>query len=457
MKKLYFLSVILYLAGVCPLFSQEAFKLEIYGDSQKNGGSRIISPVTELRLSSKPGKMNYGVLLNTEKIYSRVPVTIKYGNLSYSGSLSRLNSPELSNGTSPFSSSIMTTSGLTANLPGYTSFSNPESAFAQIKMNRLFNSSLSLLMNLAISPENEEPFFSAMLSDKLLSNRLSLNTSFTAGKFFYTDNSSASWLLDTPYYAAGQHFSSLFQFSATYKQKASGNSLQAAAMAAVYESPFGPYTALYRADLKYIMKNTELFSAAFLNAYEDTLTSSGKKLEPSAQFKAGLITKKPFLLKAEKLYFLKLGANAYSRFNLTKNEHPLRLNTGIQLYSDLTSLSFSLSSDFKLNSLTPESPPQSLKKNGLSFQIKNSWYLEKITAGLTLNIEENKYKIALNLSNSSNGKKQKLNGKLSGSSAFSFSLKDQKLSDKKLSASLTCRLLLRNLTVIGKMSFQTDF
>ncbi len=440
-----------------PSFSQEAFKVELYGDSQQNAGSRIISPFTELRLSSKPGKNSYGVLLNTEKLINQFPLVIKYGNLSYSGSLSRLNSPELSKGSSPFSLPMLSTSGLSANLPGYTSYSNPESAFVQLKMKGLFKSSLSLTMNMAVSPENSQPFFSVLLSDKLLSNQLCLNTSFTAGKFFYDENKSSAWLLESPYYAAGQHFCALFQFSAAYKQKASGNSLQSASMAAVYESPFGPYTALYRTDLKYTIKNTELYSSAFLNAFQDTLTSSGKKLDPSAQLKAGIVTKKPFLLKGSSLYFLKLGANAYSRINLTKNEHALRVNTGIQLYSDLTSISFSISTDSKMLSPSPESPPQSLEKDGTAFQIKNTWYLEKINTGFTINIEENKYKIGLNCSGNSSGKKQKLKGKLSGTTSFSFSVKDQKLADKKFSAALNCRLIFRNLTVIGKMSFQTDF
>ena len=137
--------------------------MELYGDSQQNAGSRIISPFTELRLSSKPGKSSYGVLLNTEKLINNFPLVIKYGNLSYSGSLSRLNSPELSKGSSPFSLPMLSTSGLSANLPGYTSYSNPESAFVQLKMKGLFKSSLSLTMNMAVSPENSQPFFSVLL------------------------------------------------------------------------------------------------------------------------------------------------------------------------------------------------------------------------------------------------------------------------------------------------------
>ena len=47
-------------------------------------------------------------------------------------------------------------------------------------------------------------------------------------------------------------------------------------MSALYESPFGPYSAAWRLDLKASINHTEIFASAFLNQYEALLTSSGR-------------------------------------------------------------------------------------------------------------------------------------------------------------------------------------
>ena len=142
------------------------FHFEVYGDSQKTGGVRISTPISEIRASSEPGNYNFGFLITSAKFIKKLPFEVKVGNLSAGGSLSRLNSPELSNGTSPFSNGIISVSGLTANLPGYTSFSKTESTFLQLKVNQLTKHPFSLCVNLWLAPENPGPVFSALICDK---------------------------------------------------------------------------------------------------------------------------------------------------------------------------------------------------------------------------------------------------------------------------------------------------
>ena len=433
-------------AGQC--FAAAPFNIELYADSQKTGGVRLVMPVTEFRIANRPDKLNYGLGFSTASIFKKLPVEIKFGNLSFAGSLSKLNFPELSNGTSPFSSSVLSTGCLTASLPGYSSFSKPESSFFQMKVDHLTKAPLTFTMNAAVQPDYSYPVFSTMLTDKLFSNKLTLSASCTAGKFPYKENTSSSWFLKSPYYAADQHFCSLFQFSAAYNNRPQKLSFQTAFMSAIYESPFGPYTAAYRADLKLGIDKTEIYASAFLNAYEDILTSSDKKLEPSSQFKAGFITKKPFLTANKNIYFIKIGSSAFSRINLTENQHPLRINSGIQLSTDKTAISFSISADSKMKSSSPEELPQSLEKDSLSLQIKNTWNFKMVNTGITINIEENKYKLSLNLSNNS----QALPHKFSGNCALTLNTKDGKIKDRKFSTGITCRLNFRMLTIIGKLS-----
>ncbi len=448
MRKLYLLAILIAASTTKLCNAKEAFHLELYGDSQKTGGTRFSTPVTEVRVASRPEKINFGLLFTSENLYKKLPIEFKYGNLSFAGSVSKLNSPELSNGRSPFSSSSLSASCITASLPGYSTFSKPESAFMQLKVNQLAKLPFLLTLNMAVNPESSSPFFSTLLSKKFFSNQLSLSTSFTRGCFAYEDNNSSSWFLDSPWYAEDEAFCSLVQVSADFRKKNSSTGIHSAFMAAFYESPFGPYTEVYRSDLKFNIHKTEFFLSAFLNEYEDTLTSSGKELDPCTQFKAGFINKKPFLTGSQKLLFIKYGINAFTRINLTKEEHPLRINTGIQLSSDITAISFSVSADSKILSPSPEAPPQSLEKDSISFQIKNSWNLKKITPALSAVIEPEHYKFSLNLS----GPADKKNYKISSNTSFSFSTSDGEITDRKFSASINCRFNYKMLTIIGKLS-----
>lgn len=439
-------------------WARDSVHLELFADSQKDTGFRLTSPLLEFRSGGQGEKHNAGLLLTSRNFFKQIPAELKIGNLSASGSLSKLNSPELPNGSSPFSSGISSVTGITASLPGYTSFSKPESSFLQLSINQIKKKPFSLSFNLLTSPDNASPVFSTFISDSFFSNQLIISSSWTAGEFFYKEKNSSSWFLDSPYYKKGSHFCTLFQLSADFKNKRKKAGGFLGLTAALYESPFGPYTAAYRTDFKLNFKETEFYTSAFLNAYEDTFTSSEKLLEPSSQFKTGLIYKKPLLINKSELAIIKIGINGLTKIKLIENEHPLRINTGIQLSTGLTSLSFSVSADAYMKSKTADKAPEEIKKDKLSFHIKNSWYLKSLTPGFSLTAEKQlsekeadeakddmNYKIQLSLTNTAKHK-------FSASTAFSFTTKDGEFNGKKISAGLTCRLNFRYLTIIGKLS-----
>lgn len=451
--------VCLLIATVKAGWAVEVFHFEVYGDSQKTGGARISLPVAEIRASSEPDKYNFGFLLTSAKFMKKLPVEIKFGNLSAGGSLSRLNSPELSNGTSPFSNGISSVTGISASLPGYTSFSKPESTFLQLKANQLVKHPFSFCANVWISPENSSPVFSVQLCDKFLNNQIVLTSAFTTGRFYYDEKNSSSWFLESPYYIADSHLCSQLQFSAEFKNKNRKASFYTGLTTGIYESPFGPFTAVYRLDLKLSIKQTDFYTSAFLNQYEETLTSSAKTLSPCIQLKGGFLTKRPVLIGKQNLYFLRIGINAYSKINLTDTEHPLRINAGLQLTSDLTTISFSASANTALLSKSPELPPEDISFNSISAQIKNAWYLKNFTPSITMTAEKRfntasdknddmKYKLQLNLTHNSKCK-------ITSGCAFSFSAKDNSICDKKLSANLNCRVNLKMFTLIGKLTISS--
>lgn len=474
MKKIILLTALLSLA--CSLegeakSSSLPVHFELYSDfsdltatnnSQMTGGLKITSPLCEFKSANRQDKSNLGLLFSTESFIKKMPFELKYGNLSCGGSLSRMNSPELSNSTSPFSTGILTNTALTANLPGYSSFSKEESIFFQMKMKQFSSSPFQLLINTWISPENSSPILSAFVSDRFLSGQLTLNASYTAGNFFYDANSSGSWFLDSPYYKSDSHFCSLCQFSAELINKNTKSGFYSAFLAAFYETPFGPYTASYRTDFKLILKKTEFFTSAFLNVYEDTLTSSEKKMKPSFQIKSGLITTKTLLTKKAHLIFLKIGTNVFSRINLTDTTHPFRINAGLQLSNEIMSTSLSFSDSVNLISLSPEMSPHEIRNEEFSIQVKNSLSLKICTPSVLISLGKKinsdtggntpsplKCKLQMNISNSARHK-------ITGSCTINFSVLENNITDKKISANLSCRFSFKEITIIGKVAFQTD-
>ena len=107
------------------LFAQEKtmpFSLELRTDYEyliSNGKQDFLSsgkltlPFVELKGSvdwadskTEQNRYNYGLAFNTQKLFKSFEAAVLTGNLSASGSLSRLNNPLLSVSSSPFSSGI---------------------------------------------------------------------------------------------------------------------------------------------------------------------------------------------------------------------------------------------------------------------------------------------------------------------------------------------------------------
>ena len=77
----------------------------------------------------KDDSVTYGAALFTKYIFPSLNMTLKIGKLSAAGGYSKLNSPALSASASAFSCSVSTASGMTANLPGSSSYSKTLSVF----------------------------------------------------------------------------------------------------------------------------------------------------------------------------------------------------------------------------------------------------------------------------------------------------------------------------------------
>ncbi len=472
MRKLFLITLILAAAWPVSAAEKKEKKLkdtthfEFYFDDDKTAATRVTTPLSELRLANRPGQQNIGAAVSTAKLFPRLPLTVKTGNLTAGGPLSILNSPELSSGNSPFTQSLAAPAPLAVSLPGKTSFSKPVSAFFEISF--LPKASLpDLTANLWITPQAPYPVNSLYISQSLFKDCLTLSASCTNGIFYHKANTTASWFLKTPYYPAGSHHCMLLQLSADLRQ---GSSFQGLCnlTTALYESPFGFYQLLYRADLKLSTKRFDFSAQAFFNPYDEVLTSYEKKLTPSLQAKGGLIFKTPFRLASLLLktpVFLKLGTNAFYRLNLTQTEHPLKVNTGLVFTTGPVNTSFSYSLSGNLLSQTPESPPSDFLHKDNSFQFKLSWNQELLspsfTATATLpkaSASAQNYKLAASAAFSPKSKKLPLN--LTAQTSYTFAYTPapagSPFQPKKLTAGLSAHMNFRRITISGKVSAEID-
>ncbi len=486
------------LISTCPffqLFSAEPFHTELYTSVEKDEqllGTKINLPFAEFRTagsSFSAEKVNFGLSLSSKKLLPSPPflpchITVKTGNLSGGGALTKMGNPTLSASTSPFSTGISAPTPLTASLPSYSSFSKPESTFVQLETSRY----TKILANLWLTPDAPSPVLSTQLSDSFAANRLTLNLSAVAGRFYYDAASSSSWFSHQAYYRSGTHFCSLLQLSAQYN-RASTSTLSATFAAGLYESPFGTLPANLRADLNLKNKKLELFTSAFYNPQQDLITSSQKKIDSCIQIKSGFITKGIGHFFSIPL-IIKTGFNTFSSINLLGYEHPLLTNAGIQLSSETATLSFTSSLKLTVPSPPPALAPSKPKFESLTFQLKNSWNLKKISpsAGASISFSSKdgkssqKYKFTAGFdgefsksskatrsssksatdnstesttaSSSKSTSRNTINGNLSTnfSATYSFTHSPQIISSRKLILSLSLRLDFRLLTIIGKTS-----
>ena len=430
----------------------EAFHADLYGDSKKVFGAKVKTPISEVRFSTKEAEsFNWGVAFSTKKVLRTFPAfTIKGGNLSAGGLLSHLNNPSLSGGSSPFSSSVMQPGLMTCSLPGWSTFSKGESLFMEIEGTAAHTKADSAHTRAALScwleAKSPSPIFSSLLSTSLAEKKLLLQWACCGGIFSYNANDSSSWFSKEIAYADGAHLCAISQLALQYEAGGRGPLLFTGVSGAVYETPFRDFPMNFRIDFKLKGKKTEIFTSAFYNPKEGLITSSQKSLPSCMQFKAGFTRRQLAGIRLSSPLLLKYGVNALYQHNFYSDSEAL-VNSGIQISSSLTSLSFSSSVKFTPENLT-----------SLSFQIKNLWYLKLINPGLSFNASfspdkagaiNSKYKASLTISR--NGKVN-----LNGNTAFSFSYKEARLSSAKLNGSLTARLNFPTISFTGKISADID-
>ena len=477
------------------LFINKTF-LELYADSDFNSGIKFKSPFLNSSLfinfkdyvkstqndsqqavkEKKPELHNtYGFHLFTDSFCSILPCQIKFGKLNFSGSLSKINNPLISNFSSPFSFSPMSVSGVSASLPSYSSYTKPLGIFLEGGYKNKNTILQRLLLNYwttekkAENTSQSEGFSStADFSFPFKTDKLKISAAVTAGIFSYEENSSTKWLLPEAYYSSGKNLCTSIQFSIQFKK------LYFCFLDNTYQNPFNEFNSIFRSDFKYNGKHFTFCLNGLYSPAQIIKTPSEKKITRQSQLAASLQYKTMI-----KKIFIKTGVGGNStfyfqdqnRFPFSTEEKELctewKLCYGLSISSAKTSVNFTtsingnaplpfLENNTNINSAKIKNQNK-IEISGINAQIKNNYYFSKISpailfsAALTPKEDFSKitssYKTSLYLSSSTNPQ-------FSGNTSFSFSVKDEKITSKKISGTLTAGLKIRQINIKGKVSFE---
>jgi len=334
-------------------------------------------PVYETKFSSNGDSVNFGFSIHSEKIVPKFPVTIKIGNLSTGGILSKMNSPLISGLNSPFSTGISNVSGFTANLPGSSSYTRPVSYFFQGGYINSKSTISNISVNCWYSPQEEKFVYSSYAAVNLFQKKIKLKATYAGGFFPYSENASNSWFVSSTLYPAGNHFAS-----------ALGSSIEFWKICFLlsyffYESPFGQVNNITRTEFKY-SGNHFIFSLS--ETYNPTpfiITSSDKTLPKGIYIRSTIQYKDCIFIRSP--LFLKTGFSWYLGIPEDSIEKSLKAAFGIQIKYKLlqSSITFTANNEFS----SENNKNIEFLLNSISIQQNNSLSFSHISLGLNFNIQ----------------------------------------------------------------------
>jgi len=450
-KKLIDIIIVVFTISTSTVYCKSSLKT--YFDTDKTQAVDFKFIAGQFKLAHREGNVNMGIAAFSDAVAKNVSFQLLCGNLSLGGSLSKLNNPLLSTSSSAFSTGFASIDSFTANLPSYTSFSNPIRFFLQF--GNLFKKSAFIhwKVNCFYSPEDEKNAFSIFLNKNFFKNQVKLKGQFSLGTFPYKENSITSWFSDELFYHQGMHLCSNYQLSLEYQK------FKTSFLHGIYENPFGGLSSIYRNDNK-LSTDHFIFALSTLynpNSKENTIiTSSDKILENCFQLRFGL----QYKYKIGKSFpiFIKNAFSSYFNLNLCSEEgpHDLRLCAGSQFTCLFTTTSLLLSVN---GSLYNKNNTPSYNFDSASIKVQNSAYIWDFTPGFNASITFTPSSDFESLSISSKFGLKLIYSKfpkISGNASISFNHKDGELTSRKFTASLKSTFTFKNISVILKFSADTN-
>lgn len=373
MKKtnIFFIVTIIFILGFA--------NTKAYAEAEFSGGIDFKIPAFETKFAHKKDDTNFGFTFSSGKAFQNYSLNFKMGNLSSSGILSKMKQPSLSGIGTPFSTGYSSPSGISSELPGLSSFSNPLRGFFQLGYNNRKSNIKNITASYFYSPYENQNAGSLYSEFIFFQQKMKLKNSFAFGCVPFQENKSTSWITKDSYYPEDLHFISIFASSLEFWNLAFFLSVFSS------ESPFGNIDNCYRADLKYQDSNYSLTLSAFYNPNQFVITWSDQKLHESLQARLNLQLKNT--IKLNKLLFVKTGFSSYINLSPEETEYPLKFALGSQLKYGTYTFSFSSTINTNIDSSIANSI--NLTFDSCTLYISNSWTFPNLSAGVNFSTNIN--------------------------------------------------------------------
>ncbi|MCQ2583066.1 MAG: hypothetical protein MJ160_04065 [Treponema sp.] len=295
-------------------------------------GEKITLPFLTAQSYQTIDDWNFGVNLFFNVIFpsqKKIKLTTKTGNLTTSGSFSKISSPALSSSISPFSKASTKVSIIETGFSGRTVFSKPIAFFQQIDFS-------STSIN-AITDENQNYAAFSIKSQFQNETKTKFNFSVTGGIYHFDSKIPDSWFSQNLFYPEmnvlalnAQGGISFGGFSTIFHTN-------------LYNSPWGQINFSFRNEILLNKKNFS-FSLSQFYAPSDLITSSQKNISPLYQIKANIQKSSFHFINAPLL--LNFGLTIYSDLKLSTGDFNIKTSSGMKIISDNYSGTLSLNINF---------------------------------------------------------------------------------------------------------------
>ena len=406
----------------------------IFAQNKMINSTKIIIPYFELRGSFltdfSKGKVdfenlkwNYGLEFSTQKLFPKLKIILRTGNLTGTGSL-----------------------------PQYNSFSAPQSYFGEINWNvNQIIKKLSFNVLYKSNKENESETFTSTAFIKLKPfNKATLTFSSTAGVYPYDKRKITSWFNEEKFYHEGRHvcFTNQISFAA--------NGSSTAFIVNTYQSPFGDFLNTWQTKNILKLKDFTFDFDAFYNANDEVLTNADKKIKPLLQLDFGGQYK--FFTGTKNPYAITAGINSQADINLAQKNHTMKTQ-GNFYYSGGAAKGFLKTGlNFKL---TNEVDGIKTDFSGGSIESSNSFYIYDFTPTIIAKFsfipdsKKTKWtyteKIGINIEYEESGK----NITFTNKNSISFTQKTGEQKNKiAFTSSLSAKFVFRFCSLLFHLEFQ---
>lgn len=392
----------------------------------------------ELSASYKKDDFNFGASLFSDRFLKNFPCSVKVGTLSYS---SPLKNPSLSTA-SAFSSVKKKATEFSARIPGYSSFPEGISYFAQIGFSfpkkQLKNANANFFYNQKTDFLGFSLFF-----DCLLLKKIDFSYSFVFNSFCFEDLSFSSWYNEKSVFFHQDRLSCFSnQFVLNSKSFTNATSIY------FYESPFGNLQFVCKTENRLKLNHFVFTFYAFYNPNKNLFTSSQNFIDEILQLKSGI--QYNFMLRTKIPVFIKNGISGIVNYDFSSQNYNLKIAFGNQFNMLNSTLYFLGAYSAKIENSYSDYDFSFTK---FSFSVKNNWNFEKISflIGGTYNFSPNSEGFTFGQNYNANiyvGKKEKVfctNG-------FSITHKNGDFSSFSYSLGVGIKLKIKFLIISGKIS-----